>query len=60
WLLIPLYGIYGAGIASVISYAICSILFIVFFCRTTGISFTSMIIINKADYLHLKRRFKKS
>lgn len=48
-LLIPQYGIYGAGIASVISYAACSILFIVFFCSITKISFLQMIVVNKSD-----------
>ncbi len=58
-ILIPLIGIYGAGIASVISYTICSILFIVYFCRTTKIPFRSMIIITRSDMKKLKAKFGK-
>lgn len=57
--LIPAMGIYGAGIASVISYASCSLMFIVYFCRTTNISFTNMLFINKSDYDKLKLRIMR-
>lgn len=57
--LIPQMGIYGAGLASVISYAICSALFIIYFCKETKISFLSMIVMNKADYKYLKSKLKK-
>ena len=58
-ILIPKMGIYGAGIASVISYAVCAVLFIVYFSRSTGIPFTRMIVINKADYSKLRKKRKK-
>ena len=58
-ILIPIWGIYGAGLASVISYAVCSMLFIVYFCRTTSISFGEMLFISKADYAKLKAKIKK-
>ena len=58
-ILIPKWGIYGAGLASVISYAVCSILFIVYFCKETGISFTRMLFINGEDFSKLKRRVRK-
>lgn len=57
-ILIPVYGINGAGIASVISYTLCSVLFIVYFCRETKISFSSMMFINKEDYQRIKKRLK--
>lgn len=57
--LIPSMGIYGAGIASVISYAVCSILFIVYFCRETKISFGSLLLINRADFQLLKKKLHK-
>ena len=57
--LIPKLGIYGAGLASVISYAICSSLFIIYFCKETKISFLSMIVMNKEDYKYLKSKLKK-
>ncbi len=56
---IPWYGIYGAGIASVVSYAICSLLFIIYFCRTTKISFGNMLFVNKQDVQKLKQRLKR-
>ena len=58
--LIPPYGIYGAGWASVISYAVCAVLFITYFCKETGIPFKEMIFINKEDYAKIKRKLKKS
>ncbi|NLD83632.1 MAG: hypothetical protein GX637_05640, partial [Clostridiales bacterium] len=57
--LIPSMGIYGAGIASVISYAVCSILFIVYFCRETKISFGFLLLINRADFQLLKKKLHK-
>jgi O-antigen/teichoic acid export membrane protein len=58
-ILIPMLGIYGAGIASVISYAICSMLFIVYFCRTTKIPFRRMLFIDRADYVRVKKWLKR-
>jgi Na+-driven multidrug efflux pump len=58
-LLIPGMGIYGAGLASIISYALCSVLFVVYFCRETKIPFTAMLFINKADYARLKAKLVK-
>lgn len=53
-ILIPIMGIYGAGIASVLSYTVCSLLFIIYFCRETKISFTKMLFISKTDFNNLK------
>ena len=60
YLLIPVWGIYGAGIASVISYALCGILFVVFFYRTTHIPFGEMLFIKKADIAKAKKLLKRS
>lgn len=57
--LIPVYGIYGAGIASVISYTLSAVLFIVYFCRTTKISFRTMLFIDREDLRKLKTALKK-
>lgn len=46
---IPKYGIIGAGVASVLSYMLCALLFIVYFCRTSGIGIGKMLIINRSD-----------
>lgn len=48
-LLIPVWGIYGAGVASVISYALCGLLFMVFFRRTTHIPYSELLFIKRAD-----------
>ena len=58
-ILIPVWGIYGAGVASVISYAVCSILFIVYFCRETGISYSRMMFIDKEDFAKIKKKLGK-
>lgn len=57
--LIPAMGIYGAGIASVISYALCSILFIVYFCWTTKISFSNMILLKGTDFEKLRNKLRR-
>ena len=49
-LLIPPMGIYGAGVASVISYAVCSALFTLHFCRETKMPLLSILLINKRDF----------
>ena len=58
-ILIPLMGIYGAGLASVISYTICSAMFVVYFSWETGIPFTRMLFIDRNDYSKLKAKLKK-
>lgn len=58
-IMIPLFGIYGAGWASVISYAICSLLFIIQFKITTGMPLRRMLIATPSDFKGLKSRLKK-
>lgn len=58
-IMIPIIGIYGAGLASVISYAVCATLFITYFCRETQISFLLMLFINKKDLIQLKAKLLK-
>lgn len=59
YLLIPVMGIYGAGIASIISYSLCSIMFIVYYIRTTHISFKDMLLVTPSDVRMLKAKFGK-
>lgn len=59
WLLIPKMGIYGAGFASVISYSICSLLFIVYFIRTTKTPLTQMLVLSPSDFKKLKASLTK-
>lgn len=58
-ILIPIYGIYGAGAASVISYGICSMLFLLQFQKMTGIAFKDMFFVKAADIKDLKYKLLK-
>lgn len=55
FLLIPKLGIYGAGVASVISYNLGGILQIRYFCRLTDSKFSDMLFIRKKDITELKQ-----
>ena len=48
-LMIPKVGIIGAAIASLISYSLCGIAFLIYFCKTTKTNFLDMILIKKED-----------
>jgi Membrane protein involved in the export of O-antigen and teichoic acid len=57
-LLIPAYGIRGAGFASVISYGICSVLFLCYFCRTARVPFRTMLFAGVSDFKKMRRKLK--
>ena len=59
YFLIPVWGIYGAGISSVISYMLCSVLFVIDFCRQTHISVTKLLVVNLQDIKKLKSYIAK-
>lgn len=59
YFMIPVWGIYGAGIASVISYAVCSVLFIVDFCRQTHTPLHTMLLVSIQDIKKLKASLLK-
>ena len=48
-IMIPRWGIYGAGYASVISYSLCGVMFIIYFCHSTHIPFRQMLLVRKSD-----------
>lgn len=54
YLWIPVYGINGAGWASVISYTICGICFLVYFCYVEKIQVMKVIFIQKDDIKLIK------
>ena len=56
-ILIPGYGIAGAAVASTVSYVICGICFLIFFCRKTGMPMLHMLLIRKEDFKLLKKLF---
>lgn len=58
YILIPLYGINGAAIASVISYAICGFLFLIIFMYTYNIRLSEILFFKKEEMYRL-RFFKK-
>jgi stage V sporulation protein B len=62
-LLIPIWGIVGASIASSLGYAVGAIIMFVFYNRTTGQSLTNVAVFSKSDLVavvQLGRQFVKS
>lgn len=53
--LIPLLHIWGAVIMSVISYSICGICFLIYFHKTSKISYKNILLVNKSDIYILKK-----
>ena len=58
WVLIPRYGMYGAAYASVGSYNLCGVLFLLYFSKSYGMSISELIIPNRSDIKMLKSLFK--
>lgn len=57
--LIPQMGINGAAIASLISYSLCGVLFLLYFCRKTNTHILSMVVPTKNDFsgiIHFLRK----
>lgn len=54
FLLIPQCGIFGAALASTISYTICGICFLISFCIKTRAKWTEVIFVSKADIVQIK------
>lgn len=54
-LLIPKYGTNGAAIASDISYFICAVLFVAYFCKTEKITLKDIVLLQKSDLKILKK-----
>ena len=57
-ILIPIMGIYGAVIASIISYNIGGIMLSIYFCRVSNSKFRNMLFLNKEDFQVIKSFFK--
>lgn len=55
--LIPHYGIMGAAAASVVSYLLCGFLFLIYFKRKTGLSYYTILVINKNDLQDIRKKF---
>lgn len=53
-ILIPMMGIMGAAIASVVSYTACSIIFLMVFCREYGLKVHKVFLIQKDDIRTVK------
>ena len=52
--LIPAFGIIGAAIASVVSYTICSLMFLIKFCREYQVKISEFFIIKKSEVNKIK------
>lgn len=58
-LFIPILGIVGAAIATSIGNIVCGIVFVIYFCKKTGIPVHHMIVLQKSDFKYLKAIFGK-
>lgn len=54
-ILIPIFSIYGAAIASVLSYSLCSMFFLYTFCKEYSIKWTDFFKLEKKDFLRIKK-----
>lgn len=57
--MIPLYGIWGAAIMSVVSYTACGLAFLFYFHKASRISMRQIIFLQKEDVQMVKRFLKK-
>lgn len=57
-LLIPMFGMIGAAVASLISYSMCGIMFLLYFINRTQIPIYKMLFIQKEDIVRLKNFFR--
>ena len=60
YILIPIWGIYGAGIASVISYTVCGLLFIISFMKATKVPLKDLLLIKLSDISKAKKMLRRS
>ena len=58
YFLIPLGGIAAAAWASVISYIVCGLAFLIYFCRTEKIRVGDMLFIKKSDIASFRQLFR--
>ncbi len=59
-ILIPRYGVVGAGMASSISYSVLAIILLLFFRSSTGIKFRDILVPNREDFRMYARVMKNS
>lgn len=59
YILIPQFNMYGAAIASVISYSICSMIFLIKFSKDYNVNIKNFIFLNKNDYQIINKFLKK-
>jgi O-antigen/teichoic acid export membrane protein len=57
--LIPIYGILGAAEASFISYIVCGLSFLAYFCIRTNTPVSEMLIIKRRDIQMMLKYIKK-
>ena len=57
--LIPIYGIWGAAIMSVVSYSLCGISFLIYFQHVSKIPYSKILLIQKEDFMLIKKFFSK-
>lgn len=57
-LLVPLYDINGAAMATAVGYLVCSIVFIVYFCKATNTRLSEVVLVQKDDILPYLKKMK--
>lgn len=57
-ILVPLYDINGAAVATAIGYFVCSVIFVIYFCRVTGTKICDVVFIKKSDIYPFVRKLK--
>lgn len=56
---IPVFGMWGAAIVSIVSYNVCGIAFLIYFKKVSGIPYGKLIFLQKSDLKQLKSIIKK-
>ena len=55
YFLIPVLGIYGAALVSVVSYTLCGVCFLIYFHRITNVPYKNILFVQKSDVAMVKQ-----
>lgn len=58
-ILIPIMGIYGAALTSVVSYMLCGICFLIYFHHVSHVPYWQMLFVQRSDFVMIKRFLAK-
>lgn len=57
---IPVWGVYGAAWASVLSYTVCGTVFTVYFCKKYSFTLKELLLPTKEDFAKAKKLIKRN